>query len=348
MPAEITMKFKKPIKWGILSTARIAVEKIIPAVQKTGHSVIVIAGRNLARTRSIASSLNIPEIIGGQDAYKKLLSYPKVDAIYNPLPNHLHVPLTLEAVKHGKHVLCEKPFGVNAYEVRDLANYLKRSKKKVLVEEAFMVKQHPQWLRVREMVHKGEVGRLLAIQGCFSYHNIDPKNIRNIRSVGGGGLYDIGCYLIQAARFFSGEEPIRVASITEFDPKFKTDRLVSALLVTKSGVQITWVCSTQMVKYQKIQILGTKKRIEIEIPFNAPEKDPCRIFIDKGIDVHNRLAKVYNFPVVNQYEELIKSFQNKLLSGKWNHSGIVDAINNMKVIDAIFQASKTKKWVVIR
>lgn len=341
----------KKLRWGILSSAKIGLEKVMPAIQASGHKISAIASRDPRKTKALVKKYKIDYGFAGGNAYEELIHSPDVDIVYNPLPNHLHAPLTNLAIKAGKHVLCEKPFAMDAREAQSTLTLLKRinarTKKKVLVEEAFMVKHHIQWHTVKKLITSGKIGRLLAIQGCFSYFNADPKNIRNNPKTGGGGLYDIGCYLIQASRYFSGEEPTRVAALIENDSKFKTDRLTSALFSFKSGVQATWVCSTQMVKYQKLQLLGTKGRVEIEVPFNAPENSPCRIFFDEGKHVHNRQAKKIDFKTVNQYTEQVNNFNQKILQKKINNLGMEDAVKNMRVIDAVFKAAKTKKWITV-
>lgn len=331
---------KKILRWGVLSTAKIGLEKVIPAIRKvSGSKLIAIASRDIIKGKEIVKKLKISQVV----SYEELINHPDIDVIYNPLPNHLHVPYSIRAIKSGKHVLCEKPFGLNANEVEKVLKA--NQEKKLLVSEAFMVKDNPQWLWARNQVKK--MGKLVAIQGCFSYFNREVNNIRNIKEVGGGSLYDIGCYLIQASRFFSGEEPKEVVAVLEYDKQYKTDRLVSAMLKFPSGFQASFICSTQMVAYQKIQIYGDKERMEIEVPFNAPATFPCRIFIDDGRDRHNRFAEIIDFPVVDQYVCQVENFQKKVKDNKFDNQDLKDAIKNMKVIDAIFKSGKTRKWVKV-
>src|SRR5690349_17290202 len=268
------------VKWGVLGVAAIAVKKVIPGMQNGSLSKIVaIASREKGKAEKAAKSLGIPKAYG---SYEDLLADPEIEAIYNPLPNHLHVPWSIKAAEAGKHVLCEKPLSMSVAEAKELLRV--RDRTGVKIGEAFMVKTHPQWLRTQELIRKGVVGELRAIVGVFSYFNRDPQNVRNIAEWGGGGMMDIGCYPITTSRFIFGEEPVSVLGLIERDPEFKTDRLASAILEFPSG-QAVFTCSTQMVPYQRMQFLGTTGRIEMEIPFNAPPDRPTRLFIDDGRDV---------------------------------------------------------------
>src|ERR1035441_1639459 len=270
----------KKVRWGILGVAKIATQKVIPAMQLGEWSEIVgIASRDLARAQRAAADLKIPKSYG---SYEELLADPEIEAVYNPLPNHLHVPWSVRCAEAGKHVLCEKPLALDAAEARELLEAQTRTG--VKMGEAFMVRTHPQWLRARELVRGGRIGELRAVMGFFSYFNRDPANIRNVRAWGGGGLFDIGCYTINTSRFIFGEEPHRVMALLERDPEMRTDRLTSAMLDFPSGHAV-FTCSTQLVPYQRMQICGTRGRIEIEIPFNAPPDRACRIFVDDGSDL---------------------------------------------------------------
>jgi predicted dehydrogenase len=330
---------KKKVKWGVLGAASIAVRKVIPGMQEGEYcEVAAIASRDIAKARAAAATLKIGTSYG---SYEELLADPEIEAIYNPLPNHLHVPWSIKAMEAGKHVLCEKPIGLNAAEARTLL--LLRECAGVKIGEAFMVKTHPQWLRTRELILGGRIGDLRAIIGAFSYFNRDPKNVRSKLEWGGGGLLDIGCYPITMSRFMYGAEPLRVSGVLERDPEFGTDRLASAILEF-SGGHAVFTCSTQMVPYQRMQFLGTKGRIEIEIPFNAPPKKPTRIFVDDGSDVGGAGIKVETIPVCDQYTIQGDVFSRAILEGGEVPVPLEDAIANMAVIDAIFRSSESGKW----
>src|SRR5882724_11977498 len=259
----------KKIKWGVLGVANIAVKKVIPAMQLGERSeVTAIASRDLTKARQTAQQLSIPKAYG---SYDELLKDEDVEAVYIPLPNLLHVPWSIKAAEAGKHVLCEKPISMTVEEALSLLKV--RDRTGVKIEEAFMVRTHPQWLGAVEQIQSGKIGRVRSISGCFSYNNQDPKNIRNIREYGGGGIMDIGCYLIFTSRFIFGEEPTKVFGVIEEDPELHTDALSSGVLHFPSGHSV-FTCSTQVVPYQKVQIFGTEARIEIEIPFNAPPDRP--------------------------------------------------------------------------
>jgi predicted dehydrogenase len=327
------------VRWGVLSTAAIGMKKVIPAMQKSEWvEMAAIASRTLGIAQEAARQLNIPKAYG---SYEELLADPLIDAIYNPLPNQLHVPWTIKAAEAGKHVLCEKPLSMTVAEAKTLVAVQARTG--VKIGEAFMVRTHPQWVRARELVRSGRIGDLRSIVGVFSYFNNDPKNIRNIAEYGGGALMDIGCYPINTSRFLFGEEPLRVSALLERDPEFQTDRLSSAMLEFPSGHAI-FSCSTQMVPYQRMQVLGTKGRIEIEIPFNAPNDRPCRIFVDDGRDVFGGGVTAETFPVCDQYTVQGDAFSQALLGQTEVPVPLADAVKNMAVIEALFRSGQSKQW----
>jgi predicted dehydrogenase len=329
----------EPVNWGIISTAKIGVEKVIPAMQKSRHCrIAAIASRDLAAAEKAAKKLGIPRAYG---SYEALLADPKIEAVYNPLPNHLHVPWSIKAAEAGKHVLCEKPIALDAKEAEQLIAARDRTGK--LITEAFMVRSHPQWLRARELVREGRIGRLRAIQGFFSYFLTDPKNVRNQADIGGGGLYDIGCYPIVTSRLLFGAEPTRVVALVERDPTLKIDRLASAILDYPEG-QATFTCATQLVPYQRMQIFGDKGRIAVEIPFNAPPDRPCRIFIDDGSQLGDLSARVESFEVCDQYALQGDLFSEAVRTGKPVAFPLEDAVKNMRVIDALFRSAKSGGW----
>lgn len=319
------------VRWGILGVANIAVKKVIPAMQLGAASEVTgIASRDLEKARAAAEKLGIPKAYG---SYEAMLADPEIDAIYNPLPNDLHVPWSIKAAEAGKHVLCEKPIGLHAEEARTLI--AARDRLGVKMGEAFMVHSHPQWLRARELVRSGAIGRLRAIHGFFSYFNRDPLNIRNKPEMGGGALMDIGCYPITLSRFIFGEEPSRVVGLLEFDPDMATDRLSSALLDYPSG-QAQFISSTQLTPYQRMHIFGTDGRIEIEIPFNAPPDRPTRIFVNDQTE---------EFPVCDQYTLQGDAFSRAIRGQGDVPTPLEDSLRNMLVIDAVFASAKTRAWV---
>ena len=330
---------RQKVQWGVLGVAGIAVKKVIPAMQKGEWSEIAaIASRDQRKAREAAARLGIPKAYG---SYDELLSDPEIEAIYNPLPNHLHVPWSIKAAEAGKHVLCEKPISLTVREAESLL--AARDGRGVKIGEAFMVKTHPQWLRVRDLIGKGVVGKLRSILGAFSYFNRDPKNVRNVAEWGGGGLMDIGCYPITTSRWIFGEEPLRVAAVLEADPEFATDRLSSAMMEFPSGHSV-FTCSTQLVPYQRMQFLGTEGRIEIKIPFNAPNDRPCEILIDNGKDVLGSGITVETIPTSDQYTIQGDAFSKAIREGSEVPVPLEDAVANMAVIDAIFRSANTRRW----
>jgi predicted dehydrogenase len=338
-PIMSSSQSKKKIRWGVLGVAGIAIKKVIPAMQQGELTEITaIASRDCTRAEQAAKELGIPKAYG---SYEELLADPDIDAVYNPLPNHLHVPWSVKAAEAGKHVLCEKPISLTVAEARTLI--AARDKAGVKIGEAFMVRTHPQWLRARELVRAGEIGELRAVMGAFSYFNNDPENIRNVPEYGGGGIMDIGCYPITMSRFLFDREPQRVIGLFDRDPKMQTDRLASAMLDFDSG-QATFTCSTQLVAYQRMQILGTKARIEIEIPFNAPPDQPCRLFVHDGNDLAGNNPRVETFPILNQYTIQGDVFSQAILSDTEPPVPLENALGNMAVIEALFQSEHSGKW----
>ena len=322
------------VRWGVLSTAAIGVKKVLPAMQMGEWSVVTaIASRERERAVEAAGALGIATAYG---SYEEVLADPEVEAIYNPLPNHMHVEWTAKAAEAGKHVLCEKPLSLTVAEAETLREVQARTG--VQIGEAFMVRVHPQWLRTRELIAEGRIGELRAVQGSFSYFNADPKNIRNIPEYGGGALMDIGCYPINVARFLFGTEPVKVMGLAERDPRMGTDRLTSALLEFPAG-HCSFTCSTQMVPYQRIQVFGTKGRIEVEIPFNAPKNRACRIFVDDGSDLYGGGIVTETFPVCDQYTLQGDAFSRAVREGTPVPVGLEDAIRNMAVIEAVFRSA---------
>jgi predicted dehydrogenase len=329
----------KRVVWGVLSTAKIGWEKVIPAMLKSEYcEVRALASRNLEKGRKLADQFGIPKAYG---SYEELLADPEIEAIYNPLPNHAHVPLTLAAARAGKHVLCEKPVALTARE----AEQLREVADKVHIMEAFMVRFHPQWLAVRERVQSGELGELRSIHTYFSYFNSDAGNIRNMADIGGGALYDIGCYPIVTARFLFGAEPLRVIALVDRDPQFQTDRMVSALLDFGQGRRLDFTVSTQSVPYQRVQICGTQKRIEIEIPFNAPLGGSTKVYTDDGKRLDGGSTSAEVIPACDMYTLEIDAFSQAVRGSIPLPYGVEDAVLNMRVIDALFASEKTGAWV---
>ena len=328
------------VRWGVLSAAKIAREQVIPALQRGAFSTVdAIASRDIARARKAAQDLSIPRSYG---SYEELLADPDIDAVYIPLPNHLHAPLTIQALEAGKHVLCEKPIALNAAEARAVEEAQARTGR--LVAEAFMVRYHPQWRRARDIVELGRLGEVRAIQTIFAYNNVDPHNIRNDPAIGGGGLYDIGCYAIATARFIFGADPERVVGLFDRDPVMGTDRVTSALAAFPGGRQLAFTCATQLAPHQRLQINGTKGRLEIQVPFNPKREHPTRIVFDDGRDHHGGGAEIEEFAAVDQYVLQGEAFSRAILEGQALEFPIGDAIMNMRVIDALFRSGESGAW----
>jgi predicted dehydrogenase len=328
----------KKIRWGVISTALIGTQRVIPGIQRSKRGTVdAISSRDLSRAKATAKKLGIPKAYG---SYEELLADPDIDAIYNPLPNNLHVDWTIAALKAGKHVLCEKPLGMSA---KDAAR-IRKVAGKAHIMEAFMVRHHPQWLKVRELIRAGKIGELKAVQVFFTYNNRDPKNIRNIPETGGGGIYDIGCYGIVSGRFTFQSEPSRVVALVDRDPEFKTDRLASVIADFGQGRVLNFVISTQLGAHQRVTIGGTKGRIEIVIPFNATPWEPMTLITDDGSKLGGASSKTIKIRAVDQYAEEADAFAQAVLGESELPYGLEDGIKNMQIIDAIFRSEKTGRW----
>jgi predicted dehydrogenase len=324
------------LRWGILSTAKIGREKVIPGIQAADRcEVVAIGSRDADRASQVARQLRIPKVHG---SYESLLGDPEVDAVYIPLPNHLHREWTIAAARAGKHVLCEKPIGLTAGEAEEMAGVC--ATEGVLLMEAFMYRLHPSWVAVREIVGSGRIGELRAVQSWFSYFNDDPTNIRNIRKYGGGALMDIGCYSVNLSRMLFGAEPDRIqASITR-DPASGVDVLTSALLGFGDGIA-TFTCSTRAEPDQRVHIYGTEGRVAIAIPFNIPPDRPTEVSVTAGGDppvAPN--TEVLTFEPADQYAVQAGAFASAVLDGGTVPLPPGDSIANMRVIEAIVAAAE--------
>ena len=325
----------KKLNWGILSTAKIGIEKVIPAMQQGKlNEIVAIASRTHESALEAAKNLKIPKAYG---SYQELLDDTSIEAVYIPLPNHMHVPWTIKALAANKHVLCEKPIALTATEAKEL---LKETEKfpHLKVMEAFMYRHHPQWIRALELINGGGIGKVKTVHSFFSYYNDDPENIRNMVDIGGGGLMDIGCYCISLARLIFDEEPQRVFGKIEYDPGFETDRICSGILDFVQGTS-TFTCSTQLVPYQRVNVFGTKGRIEIEIPFNAPPDKPCKMLFQ-----NNEIIEEIEIKICDQYTIQGDLFSLAVLKNEKVPTPIEDAVENMKVLEAVIQSAEKEEW----
>jgi predicted dehydrogenase len=340
-----------PVRWGVLGASNFALKAAVPAMQKAPLvDVRALASRSLEKGRAAATALGIGRVHG---SYQELLADPEIEAVYNPLANHLHVPLSIQALRAGKHVLCEKPIALSAAQAEELAAAARETGK--LVAEAFMVRHHPQWEAVVDLIRDGRIGDVRALHTAFSYNNPDAANIRNQRDVGGGALYDVGCYAVTIARLVFAAEPRQVAAACERDPGSGCDRLTSAILDFGAG-HATFTVGTQHVRYQSVHIFGTTGHIEIDIPFNSPHDRPCTVAVDEGLlatpdftveQTAAQRAVRLTMPVANQYTLQGQRFSEAIRHGGPVRSDMASAVANMRVIDAIFRAAGSRRWEVV-
>lgn len=329
------------IKWGVLSTAKIGVKQVIPAMKNAKRTQIVaIASRNLKKAQETADLLGIPKAYG---SYEELLAAPDIQAVYIPLPNHMHFPWIKKCIEAGKHVLCEKPLVLESSQIEELKEL--QDKSGLLIGEAFMVLHQARWQRVRELVQSGSLGKFIFGQSIFSYYNDDTANIRNIQEYGGGGIYDIGCYPTVLSRFVLGEEPVRVSAFVENDPNFKIDRLASVILQYPSG-PVSFTVATQMVPFQNFQFFGEQKMIEVNIPFNTPDFRAMTIRVNSG-DIHEQPQVAESFSPENHYTKQGDAFSRAILFNEPFSGSLENAEKNMKVLEAIFKSAKEGRWVEV-
>lgn len=321
----------RKVRWGVLSTARIAVASVIPAMQRADRcEIVAIASREGARAEAAAKRLGIAR---AHTSYEALLADPEVEAVYNPLPNHLHAEWTLRAAEAGKHVLCEKPLAMSSHQAEEMLEGCRAAGVKLM--EAFMYRLHPQWVRVRGILGEGRLGELVAIQSLFSYRNVDPQNIRNVAEFGGGALMDIGCYPINVSRMLFGSEPTRVRGAVRIDPRFGTDVLTSATMEFGDR-HSSFTVSTQIEPDQHVHIVGTEGRLLVEIPFNSPPDRPTRLLYTSGGDPPvNPYTEVIEIPVADQYAVQGDLFSQAVLDGSEVPIPPEDAVANMRVIDQV-------------
>lgn len=322
---------ERKIRWGILSTAKIARTHVIPAIQKSHFGeVTAIASRSSDKVKQVAEELSVPRHF---DSYDELLGSPDIDAIYNPLPNDMHIPWTLKAIKAGKHVLCEKPVGLNAREAGHLLDHA-RKHPEIKVMEAFMYRFHPQWQLVKSLVDDGRIGNLVAVNSTFTYYKDDPDNIRNDPEKGGGGLMDIGCYCISFARWLTGREPQRVSGMMAHHPQYNVDVLTSGLLDFGNGMQSVFQCGTQTYPTQHVEILGTSGRIFLDQPVNVPPDHTCTLLLE-----NNGVKEMIAVDMADHYTLQADYFARAILDGTDVPTSLEDAVANMRVIDALVKSA---------
>lgn len=329
----------QPLRIGVLGTAKIAREKVLPAIERAdGVEVVAIASRDATVARDVARTHHVPLAFG---SYEELLACDEVDAVYVPLPNHLHVPWSVQALEAGKHVLCEKPIAIDAAGVRPLVQAAERHPH-LVVMEAFMYRFHPQWLTTRAWISEGRIGALRSVDVRFAYRNVDPTNVRNVPAWGGGGLLDIGCYGVSVARFLFGREPVRVAGILDVDPSFGVDRLATATLDFGQGDVATFQVATQQEPFQRVHAFGTDGWIEVQVPFNPPPTGPTRVVHHAGRDAH-----VLDCGGADAYALQVQAFARAITLRTASPVPVSEALANMRVLDAVREASATASWVEV-
>lgn len=324
------------LRFGILSTALIGLEHVIPAILQANNCVVAgIASRDIKKARKMAKQFGVPLAFG---SYEDMLLSDEIDAVYIPLPTSHHIEWSVKAAEAGKHVLCEKPISLKASEIKRLIKA--RDKHKVIVSEAFMVTYHPQWLKVKDLIAKGAIGTLRQVDAAFTYFNVDADNMRNRPELGGGVIPDIGVYPTVATRFATGLEPKRLQATVEFDPEFKTDRYAS-VRAEFDGFEMSFYLSTQLADRQCIAFHGDKGFIEVSSPFNS------NLYEGDEVRLHNRVhseMQVFRFTGVNQYQKEVEAFARAVAGKKQHLFSLEESVANQRVIDAIYKAGKSGRW----
>ena len=328
-----------PIVWGVLGTARIGLERVIPAMQRSALcDVRAIASRDARRAAEAARAMRVPVV---HESYEALLADPGIEAIYNPLPNNLHVEWSIRALEAGKHVLCEKPLACSAAEVRPLIEA--RDRTGLLVEEAVMVRDHPQWPRVRDLIDGGRIGAVRNVQLSYSHFTEDPEDIRNRESMGGGSLLDVGSYCCAIARLIFATEPLRVMALLDRDPRFGTDRFTTAVLEF-SGGHASFFCSLQSSRYQAVQIVGTTGWMRAEVPFAHPADLSARVLIGSNIAPGTEPDETIRFEPVNQYRLQAERFGRQIRGIAPSRWPLETGLANLRVLDAIRRSGESGRW----
>lgn len=332
----------RPVRWGVLGVSNFAMTKFIPgALQSAESKICAIASRDLARARQAADVLGIEKAYG---SYEELLADPEIDVIYNPLPNHLHTPMSIRAADAGKHVLCEKPISLSTAEFRSLMSA--RERNGVLIAEAFMIRHHPQWRRLTELVRSGVAGQIRAVTAHFSYFNRKPENVRNVAEYGGGGMWDIGCYGVNVARLVFGAEPVRVVAQLDRDPDFGVDRVGSVLMEFSGGRQAMFLCGTQIARFQRVEVLGEDRRIELDIPFNAIPGERMRVLVDDGSDLRGGASQVEEVEACDQYTLEADGFSRAVRGEVRLVNSLEETFGNTATLEAIFRSAASGSWEV--
>jgi predicted dehydrogenase len=343
MSVDLNPPAAPPVRFGVLGVSAFAMNKLLPAMRLArGVELAAIASRDFARACDAASILGIPKSYGN---YDDLLADASIEAVYIPLPNHLHTPYAIRALQAGKHVLCEKPLGLNASEIRSLIQV--RDATGRLCSEGFMIRTHPQWLRAVEIVRSGALGPLHMVTTSFSYANLDPSNVRNVASMGGGGMYDIGCYAVYGSRLLFGEEPLRASAVFEIDPTFQVDSLATGILEFPSG-HAHFHVSMQLAPHQRVIAFGANARLEIEVPFNAMRDVPCRLWLDDGEGLQGESMVEEPFPVCDQYTVQGERFARAIRGLEPQAVSLEDSLGNALAMDAVFEAARSGQWAPVR
>jgi len=321
------------LRWAVLGTGRFVTTVAIPAMKQCQQAQVTgIASRSAQAAESAAEQLGLPK---SYSSYEAALQDPEVNVIYNALPNHLHVEWSIRAMRAGKHVLCEKPISLTLEGCRRLMEA--RDQARVLIGEAFMIRHHRQWARALELA-ESEAGQIRNVVGIFSYDNRNPANIRNQADCGGGALWDIGCYLVLVSRMAFRSEPIRVYAAMDVDPQFGVDRLTSAVLTFASGHSV-FSCGTQMAPFQNVQLIGTKGRVEVEIPFNAPVDGPCSLIVQRD-GLPKGVFETETFRV-NQYAAQADEFSSAVLGYGQPLTTLEDSARTVRAIEALFESARS-------
>ncbi len=332
------------LRWGILGVSMFATRRMVPAMQRSRDlTVAAIASRSKDKAEKAARELNIARAYG---SYEELLADPEIDAVYIPLPNHLHVPYAIKAAEAGKHVLCEKPIALNAAEARSLVEA--RDRTGVLIQEAAMIRVHPRWLATRAELAKGsagKIGELRSIVSSFGYHLRQRDNVRYRREMGGGTLLDVGFYPVSISRFCFGTEPVRVLASLTTDAETGVDILAAAMLEFPTGHSI-FSCGMQLSPSQQVALMGNKGRISFDVPWSPYTDRPTRLIIDRSEQLEEPMVEAVAFEPCNQYTLLAEGFSQAVKNGTAAPLPLEDSVKNMAVLDALARSSQTGRWEV--
>ena len=321
------------LRWGVLGTARI-VRKTIPALQQTANgTVVAVASRDEARAEACAETYEISQAFG---SYAALLESPELDAVYIALPNALHDEWVVRALEAGKHVLCEKPLALSAAECEDVKRVSKKTGFKVL--EGFMYRFHPRFETLQELLRADVIGKLTFINVAHSFAAEGQDNIRWSSGLGGGALFDVGCYCVNVSRTLAGAEPLELSAFANYvnaNDGGRVDSSFAGMLRFPAGITARFDCGVNLERRNYLELAGTEGRLYLENPFGLLEEDSV-------IEEHHygQESVTHEVKGANHFTRMGEAFAEAVLNGTPLRYGLADAVGNAQALEALAKAAR--------